>query len=70
MKPYVGVIIWAVVGLLTLIPAAASKPSLLGYYSLCTFAPISTLILWAIAVVSYRGAQKKLQEQLVANDRD
>ena len=61
MEPYVGTIIWAVVGLLTLIPAAASKPSLLGYYSLCSFAPISTLILWAIAVVSYWRARKKLE---------
>ena len=34
---------------LTLVPRAASKPDLLGFHTLCAFAPASTLILLALA---------------------
>ena len=63
MKPYVGVILWAALAILTLIPAPASKPSLLGYYAHCTFAPVSTLICLALAAITYQGVRKKLQGQ-------
>jgi len=55
MKRYywVGVLIFAILGISTLIPAPASKPSLLGYYAHCPFAPISTIICWVIAGVIY-----------------
>ena len=38
--------------LLTLVPAPASKPCLLGYYALCSFTPVSTLILLIAAEVT------------------
>ncbi|MFX1572260.1 MAG: hypothetical protein ACFFB0_05890 [Promethearchaeota archaeon] len=38
-------------GIMTLIPDEASKPCYLGYYAHCSFAPYSTLILFAIAIV-------------------
>ena len=63
LKAYWGVALWAVLGLLTLLPASASKPNMLGYYSLCTFVPVSTVILWAIAAITYRIVRKKLAEK-------
>jgi len=50
---WVGVAIFIVLGISTLIPAPASKPSLLGYYAHCSFAPISTIICWMIAGAIY-----------------
>jgi hypothetical protein len=50
---WAGVIIFVILGITTLIPAPASKPSLLGYYAHCSFTPISTVICWAIAGVIY-----------------
>jgi len=50
---WVGVIVFVVLGITTLIPAPASKPSLLGYYAHCPFTPISTIICWVIAGVIY-----------------
>jgi len=50
---WVGVIVSVVLGITTLIPAPASKPSLLGYYAHCSFTPISTIICWIIAGVIY-----------------
>ena len=38
--------------LITLLPATASKPNLLGYYSVCSFAPKSTAILIVFAAAS------------------
>jgi hypothetical protein len=62
LKQYWGVAFWVLLGVLTLLPAAASKPNLIGYYSLCTFAPVSTLILWAIAGLTYRGIWAKTKQ--------
>jgi hypothetical protein len=42
-----------------LIPAPASKPSLLGYYAHCSFAPISTIICWIIAGIIYWLGKRK-----------
>jgi hypothetical protein len=50
---WVGVVVFIILGISTPIPAPASKPNLIGYYSHCPFAPISTLICWAIAGVIY-----------------
>jgi len=50
---WAGVIIFVILGITTLIPAPASKPSFLGYYAHCSFTPISTVICWAIAGVIY-----------------
>jgi hypothetical protein len=59
---WVGVVIFTILGISTLIPAPASKPSLLGYYAHCSFAPISTIICWIIAGAIYwlgkRGEKK------------
>ena len=61
-KQWIGIVIPAILGAVTLIPAAgASKPCLLGYYAHCTFTPISTLLCWAGAVVAYVRQRKKTQ---------
>jgi hypothetical protein len=39
-------------GLITLLPAVSSKPNLIGYYSVCAFAPASSSILIVFALVS------------------
>jgi hypothetical protein len=39
--------------LITLLPATASKPNLLGYYGVCSWAPCSTVILGIIAALSH-----------------
>jgi galactitol-specific phosphotransferase system IIC component len=61
MKSYywVGIVVAIVLGVCTLIPAPASKPSLLGYYAHCPFAPISTIICLVIAGVIYWLAKRK-----------
>jgi len=46
-------VVFVVLGISTLIPAPASKPSLLGYYAHCSFAPISAIICWIIAGAIY-----------------
>ena len=38
-------------GILTLIPHEASKTNYLGYYSICSFTPFSTIILFTMAIV-------------------
>ena len=50
---WVGIVVAIVLGVSTLIPAPASKPSLLGYYAHCPLAPISTVICWIIAGAIY-----------------
>jgi len=45
--------LWMIGGFLTLLPnGAASKPNILGYFSLCTFAPAATLFCFAGAAVT------------------
>jgi polyferredoxin len=56
---WAGVIVFVVLGVTTLIPAPASKPSLLGYYAHCSFTPISTVICWVIAGVMYWFGRKR-----------
>jgi hypothetical protein len=56
---WAGVVIFVILGISTLIPVHASKPSLLGYYAHCSFAPISTIICWIIAGVFYWFGKKK-----------
>lgn len=36
---------------ITLLPAAASRPNRLGYYGVCSYAPVSTMILLIFSVV-------------------
>lgn len=43
----------------TLIPEQASKPNRLGYYSVCSYAPISTAILLAISAALLIASYKK-----------
>jgi len=43
----------------TLIPSHASKLNRLGYYSICSYSPISTIILLALSAVSLRIAYRK-----------
>jgi len=51
--------IFIALGISTLVPAPAKKPNLIGYYSHCTFTPISTLICWIIAGFVYWIGKKK-----------
>jgi len=56
---WVGIIVAIILGVSTLIPAPAGKPSLLGYYAHCFFAPISTVICWIIAGAIYWLGKRK-----------
>jgi len=56
---WVGVVAAVVLGISTLIPAPASKPSLLGYYAHCSFVPINTIICWIIAGMIYWLGKRK-----------
>jgi hypothetical protein len=59
---WVLMVVFVVLGIFTLVPVPASKLNMLGYYSHCTFTPISTVICWVIAGVCYwlglRAAKK------------
>ena len=59
---FAGAVGSAISAILTLIPdSSASKESMIGYYSHCSFAPISTIILIFIALVfSYILIRTKL----------
>ena len=48
----------------TLIPSQASKLNRLGYYSICSYSPISTMILFALSAVSLRIAYKKTDQMI------
>ncbi len=63
MKLWIGPVIWGLLGMATLIPAQASKANLVAYESFCTFVPVSTLICFAVAVLTYWGAKKKMRAQ-------
>jgi hypothetical protein len=43
---------FVLLAIITMLPAEASKPNLLGYYGVCSFAPKSTAILILISAVS------------------
>lgn len=43
---------FGVLALITLLPAAATKPNLLGYHGVCSFAPNSTAMLTVFAAAS------------------
>lgn len=56
-------VIMIILAIVTLIPAeTAGKANILGYYSICSFAPFSTLILIAIAGVSFFISKKSSDE--------
>jgi hypothetical protein len=44
---------------MTLIPEQASRPNRLGYYSVCSYAPISTAILLAISTAFLLSSYRK-----------
>jgi hypothetical protein len=56
---WVLIAIFVVLGIVTLIPADASKPCLLGYEAYCSFTPISTIICWIIAAAFYAVGKRK-----------
>jgi len=43
---------FSALALITILPAAASKPNLLGYHGVCSFAPNSTAMLTIFATAS------------------
>jgi hypothetical protein len=55
----IGAVVVIILGISTLIPSPASKPSLLGYYAYCSFASISMIICWVIAGVIYWLGKRK-----------
>jgi hypothetical protein len=56
---WIGIAVAVILGISTLIPAPAGNVGLLGYRSHCPFAPISTIICWAIAGIIYWFGKKK-----------
>ncbi|MEM1540935.1 MAG: hypothetical protein QXW82_07575 [Candidatus Bathyarchaeia archaeon] len=56
---WVGIVVAVILGISTLIPVPAGKISLLGYKAHCPFAPISTIICWAIAGIIYWFGRKR-----------
>jgi hypothetical protein len=48
-KYWLGAIICVILSVSTVIPSQASEPSFLGYYAHCSFTPISSIILFALA---------------------
>ncbi|MGB9671901.1 MAG: hypothetical protein ACPL0C_06995 [Candidatus Bathyarchaeales archaeon] len=52
-------IVFVILGISTLLPTSASKPSMLGYYAHCTFAPVSTIICWTVAAIFYWISRKR-----------
>ncbi len=60
---FIAAIVLLVLGLLTLVPSpGASKPSLLGYKAKCSFTPVSTLILFWMALVLYTIRARLMNE--------
>jgi hypothetical protein len=56
---YIAIVIVIIAAVKTALPEAkASKPCLLGYKALCSFTPISTIILAAVAVVLFYFSSK------------
>ncbi len=56
---WIGIAVAVLMGILTLVPAPASKPCLLGYYAHCSFTPISTVLCLAIAGALFWYGQKR-----------
>ena len=59
---WISVIIFVVLGIVTLVPAPASKPCMLGYYAHCTFTPISTVICLVLAGAFYWIGRRKAHQ--------
>lgn len=69
-KAAIGILIWSILGFLTLLPVStASKTNLIGYYSLFTFVPISTIILFLIAGNIYFDAEIKVNRENDSGNR-
>ena len=58
-KWWIAIAVAVILGISTLVPAPASKPSLLGYKAHCSWTPISTIICWAIAGAIYWFGKRK-----------
>jgi len=56
---WVGVVIFVVLGIFTLIPAHVTEPNLLGYYSFDPLAPVMTILLWVAAGAIYWCGKEK-----------
>ncbi|MCD6095428.1 MAG: hypothetical protein J7J99_02540, partial [Thermoprotei archaeon] len=60
---WASVIFFIILSILTLIPAPASKPCLLGYYAHCSFTPISTIICLIIAGILYWTGKRTVSKK-------
>lgn len=59
-KVYIVIVAWVLAAIKTIIPFPfVSKPCMLGYKSGCSFAPISTVMLIAGAVITYYVAKRR-----------
>ena len=56
-------VIFAGLGAITLLPASAAKPCLLGYRACCSLTPISTITCWTIATVCHWLTRKVAHAQ-------
>ena len=56
-------VIFVALGAITLLPAPAAKPCLLGYRACCSLTPISTITCWAIATVCHWLTRKVAHAQ-------
>ncbi len=65
MKAYywVAIAILAILGIITLLPAPGSPPSLLGYAAVDPFSPISAIVLFVIAGAVYWLGKRSEKKQ-------
>jgi len=56
---WVGTVALIILGISTLIPAPGSPKNLVGYSSVDPFAPVSAIVLWAIAGAIYWFGKNK-----------
>ena len=49
LRYWLAFIVASIAGVVTVVPAPASRPCLLGYYAHCSWTPLSTLICLGIA---------------------
>jgi len=62
---WVGVVIFAFLGVLTLTPAHVTEPNLLGYYSFDPLAPITAILLWVGAgTIYWHGKENERSRKL------
>lgn len=57
---------FVVLASITILPATAHKPNMLGYYGVCSFAPVSTMILFVLSAVFILLGRKLFKSSVYA----